>query len=114
MSILRFLAIMPKAKTSKRRGLAEEGEDFSLGVDGYVSKLNASVHDGAQFADVFNSLKSDKKLLRDDVVCIASRFAFPMAKSTSRKVALERIWRQHMASETAGAKTRSMHGRSAA
>lgn len=83
-------------------------------VDTYVAALQDSKHDDERFPRLFGALSDDERLNKDDVVEIASRFAFRMAKSTSKKTALERIWKMHSASETFAAKSRTMRGKSAA
>ncbi len=83
-------------------------------VDAYVSALTDAKHDDEGFPKLFGQLSNDERLNKDDVVEIASRFAFKMAKSTSKKTALEKIWKIHNASETFAAKSRAMKGKSAA
>ncbi len=83
-------------------------------VDAYVDALRTAKHDDEKFPRLFAELTSDERLSKDDVVEVASRFAFKMGKSTSKKVALERIWKMHNASETFAAKSRAMKGKSAA
>lgn len=83
-------------------------------ADVYVSALTEVKHDDERFPKLFGQLSHDERLSKDDVVEIASRFAFKMAKSTSKKTALEKIWKIHNASETFAAKSRAMKGKSAA
>jgi hypothetical protein len=59
-------------------------------------------------------MSKDSRVGKTEIVAIASAFAFPMAKSTSRKLALERIWSLHHASSSMDAKSRAMKGKSAA
>lgn len=87
--------------------------DASL-CDAYVDALTEAKHDDKKFPRLFEALSSDERLSKDDVVEIASKFAFKMAKSTSKKIALERIWKMHNASETFAAKSRATKGKSAA
>ena len=83
-------------------------------VDAYVASLRAAKHDDQRFPQLYHQLSTDDRLSKDDIVEIASKFAFKMAKSTSKKTALERIWKMHNASETFAAKSRAMKGKSAA
>jgi hypothetical protein len=117
MLLLNLIAEMAKRRTCRLSGAAGAAgavESFALGVDGHLEALKAAVDDAAAFPRAFENLKADKAMKREDVVAIASRFAYPMAASTTRKLALERIWRQHEASETTGAKILAVGGRSAA
>lgn len=83
-------------------------------VDVYVDALNEAKHDPSRFPKVFESLSTDPRLNKDDIVSIASGFAFKLARSTSKVAALEKIWKMHNASETFAAKSRAMKGKSAA
>lgn len=87
--------------------------DVSL-IDAYVSALREAKHDDKRFPRLFEALSVDERLSKDDVVAIANGFAFKMAKSTSKKLALERIWKMHNASEAFAAKSRASKGKSAA
>lgn len=80
----------------------------------YVKQLGASLHNEQKFPLIFEKLKNDKSMKREQIVQIASEIAFPMSKSTSKKVALEKIWNQFDASRTMGAKIRAQEGKSAA
>lgn len=83
-------------------------------VDHYVKLLNAHMHDEAAFSQTFHAVSNDPRLSKDVVVQIACAFAYKMPKSTSKKDALDRIWRIHNASETFAAKAASRGGKSAA
>lgn len=83
-------------------------------LDAYVDALEDSKHDADRFPELFSKLSSDKRLSKDDIVAIASRFAFTMSKSTTKQLALERINKMHCASESFAAKSRAMKGKSAA
>lgn len=96
---------------SPDRPKARDGQTL---VEVYVSALTEAKHDDEQFPRLFGQLSNDERLSKDEVVEIASRFAFKMAKSTSKKSALEKIWKIHNASETFAAKSRAMKGKSAA
>lgn len=82
--------------------------------DAYVAALEDAKHDADRFPALFSKLAGDKRLNKDDIVEIASRFAFPMSKSTTKQLALERINKLHSASESFAAKSRAMKGKSAA
>jgi hypothetical protein len=83
-------------------------------VQSYVDALRDVKHDDEKFPRLFGQLSNDERLTKEEIVEIANDFAFKMAKSTSRKTALERIWKMHNASETFAAKSRAMKGKSAA
>ncbi|MBI1186395.1 MAG: hypothetical protein GC206_03560 [Alphaproteobacteria bacterium] len=83
-------------------------------VSAYVKSLTDALHDGDEFQKVFRALQRDKSLAREHIVEIASRFAFKMAKGTSKRAALDRIWKMHDASQAFSEKARSMGGKSAA
>ncbi len=89
----------------------ELGEDV---VDMYVRLLKGATHDAEEFPRLFGHLEKDSRLARPEIVAVASAFAFRMAKSTTRKEALERIWSIHQASATMDSKSRAMKGKSAA
>lgn len=110
MTIRSFLGALHDA-FSPDRPRAGEGESL---VAAYVDALTDAKHDEARFPKLFGQLSNDERLSKDDIVEIASRFAFKMAKSTSKKTALEKIWKIHNASETFAAKSRAMKGKSAA
>jgi hypothetical protein len=83
-------------------------------VEAYARRLTETQHDASQFPAVYGHLEADKRLTKSDIVDIASRFAFRMAKSTPKKEALAKIWKQHDTSETSAVKSRAMDGKSAA
>jgi len=70
-------------------------------VDQYVRDLTAAhTHDGA-FRDVYERLKSDRKVRAIEAAAIASAFAFETARSTPKKESLRRIWRRQEVFERA-------------
>lgn len=87
-------------------------DDQSL-ESAYVAALHQAQHDVEEFPLVYGALIADPRLSKDDIVEIASRFAYQMAKSTSKKTALERIWKVHDASQAYADKAMAMKGRSA-
>ncbi len=76
----------------------------------YVDALEAAIGDETAFLRVFEKLKSDPDMKRPNVVAIASKVAFHMAKSTTKKLALKRIWDMHEAALTMDAKMRAVGG----
>ncbi len=110
MAIRSFIETLHKA-FSPHRPTPLPGENI---VDAYVNALTRAKHDDEKFPSLFGELSVDDRLSKDDIVAIANRFAFKMAKSTSKRTALERIWKMHNASETFAAKSRAMKGKSAA
>lgn len=111
MSIREFIATLQDAFKPAGGPYAKPGESL---VEAYVRRLNETKHDPTHFPAVVAALENTKDLKKADVVEIASRFAFRMAKSTSRADALARIKRQHESSELAGAKDKATRGTSAA
>lgn len=110
MTIRSFIDALHAAFSPER---PQPANDASL-VQTYVDALKDAKHDDERFPKLYKALSTDERLNKDDVVQIASKFAFKMAKSTSKKVALERIWKMHNASEAFAAKSRSTKGKSAA
>lgn len=111
MTIRSFVDALHSAFTPDRPLPANDEQSV---VDAYVDALGRAKHDDKKFPLLFEALSADERIGKDELVAIASRFAFRMAKSTSRKVALERIWKMHNASETFAAKSRATKGKSAA
>lgn len=83
-------------------------------VDQYVAALDRALHDPVLFPVVYEGLKTDRAMKKDDVVDIASSFAFPISKSTTKKKALQHIWQQFETSQMMAAKVRAQAGKSAA
>lgn len=110
MTIRSFIDALHSAFSPERPNPAN---DTSL-VDAYVDALRAAKHDDKKFPALFETLSSDERLTKDDVVEVASKFAFKMAKSTTKKAALAGIWKMHSASETFAAKSKASKGKSAA
>lgn len=110
MTIRSFLDSIHQA-FSPDRPRARDGETL---VDAYVRALQSAKHDEKRFPMIFAELINDKQIGKDDLVDIASKFAFKMSKSTTRKAALERIWKIHNASEGFAVKSRAIAGKSAA
>ena len=100
--------------TSLRSKKASPASASPESIAGYVLALEEAMHDELKFPVVFSKLENDRAMKRNDVVEIASRFAFRMAKSTPKKVALQRIWDQFETSSLMGSKIESQDGRSAA
>lgn len=88
--------------------------DDLCSADDFVEALELTVHDLEMFPKVFDRLKQNRAMRRPEVVRIANQFAFPMAKTTTKRAALERIWDQHEAVRIARAKSCAQEGKSAA
>lgn len=86
--------------------------DQSL-ASAYIAALHDAQHDDEHFPLLYGALIADPRLSKDAIVDIASGFAYQMAKSTSKKIALERIWKVHDASQAYADKAKAMKGRSA-
>lgn len=91
-----------------------DNADKNRTVEDYVAELKKSIHDEKAFEKIFEALKADKAMRQPEIAAIASAVAFPMAKSTKRQIALERIVKQHENSLTLGAKIDAQRGKSAA
>lgn len=82
--------------------------------DPYVQSLEAARYNPDAFQRVLEGIASNRGINRAGMVEIASRFAFHLAPSTSRKRALAAITSLHAQTEGLAAKVRSMRGKSAA
>lgn len=83
-------------------------------VDSYVAQLVASLGNDEAFLDVFRTLQLDKAVRQIEAVAIGSEFVAPMATSTTRVSALERILKRHKSLVSFKQKQRAVGGRSAA
>jgi hypothetical protein len=79
-----------------------QGEALS---DAYIRELTEQLHNAERFRPLFEHLTNDNRLKASDVAAVASGVAYAMPKSTPRKLALERIWKMHDASESFAAKS---------
>lgn len=59
----------------------------------YLPRLEASLGKDAEFRKVYEEVKTN--VTREQAVKIASKFVTPMAASTSRVKAIDRIWYRH-------------------
>jgi hypothetical protein len=83
-------------------------------VDHYVARLVDALGNDRNFAAVFADLKFDQHLNLEDLVAVASKFTSPLAASSSRSKALERILTRHTNLMSVKLKQRAVGGRSAA
>jgi hypothetical protein len=78
----------------KKRKAGAAAVDQALVTD-YLKKLDAALGKDAEFMDLYSRLKSDDRVTRTEAVEIADRFMGPVAASTSRPKALERVLHRH-------------------
>jgi hypothetical protein len=83
-------------------------------VTAYLAKLEASLGDDDAFMRVFDTLRADPEVRQVEAVGLAGRFVSPMAASTSKAKAFERILRRHQNIISFDRKQRAVRGRSAA
>jgi len=83
-------------------------------VADYLARLEASLGDESAFMSVFDEMKSDSEVRQVEAVGLVSRFVSPMAASTSKSKAFERILRRHQNIISFDRKQRAGRGRSAA
>jgi hypothetical protein len=83
-------------------------------VADYVAKLKSSLGDDNAFMRVFADMKRDSLVRQVEAVNIVGRLISPMAASTPKKEAFERILQRHKDLVTFDLKKRAVRGRSAA
>jgi len=83
-------------------------------VADYLAKLEASLGDDKAFMRVFGAMIEDAAVRQVEAVGIVSRFVSPMAASTPKATALDRILRRHKNIVGFDRKQRAIGGRSAA
>lgn len=83
-------------------------------VDDYVIRLEANLGDDDAFMTTYERLQTDPELSVAAAVRIASKFVAPMAASTSKQKALERILKRHQNLMSFKRKQKAVGGRSAA
>jgi hypothetical protein len=64
-------------------------------IDGYLKRLQGALGDDESFMDLYRELSDDKRVTKEAAVLIADRFMGPVAPSTSRPKALQRILSRH-------------------
>lgn len=101
------------ASSKKKSKKAQKNMDTSI-VEAYLAQLEAALGKADPFASVVSRIKADPAMGQAEVVALASRFVAPMAPSTSKKRALERIVGRHESLITFQLKRRAVGGRSAA
>ncbi|MFN3867728.1 MAG: hypothetical protein ACK4MF_01535 [Hyphomicrobiaceae bacterium] len=105
----RSVASASKSKSKKAQKKMNEAI-----VDRYLSELSSAVGQDEAFSSVFGRIKSDPAVTQVEAVALASRFVAPMAQSTPKKRALERIEARHESLSMFKNKQRAVGGRSAA
>jgi hypothetical protein len=103
------VASASRKKPKKARAIM----DHSV-VRSYLAELVANLGDDEGFSSVFHLLETDKNVRQPEAVAIGSEFVAPMAASTARAAALERIWKRHKSLMSFKLKQRAVGGRSAA
>lgn len=80
------------SRTRTPRGAAPVNQVL---IDNYVSLLEAALGDDAGFMALYRELENDAQVTKTEAVLIANRFMGPVAASTSRPKALQRILFRH-------------------
>lgn len=83
-------------------------------VAAYVKELEDTYKDKSSFISVFDRLRADKNVRKQEAAAIASHFVHETAVTTARPEALRRILQKHEFYISSAAKARAMSGRSAA
>ena len=82
-------------------------------VEAYVRRLETALGDNL-FEAILDEMRSDSAVRQVEAVAIGSRIVAPMAPSTTRAKAIERILARHSNMVTFKMKQRAVGGRSAA
>jgi hypothetical protein len=101
------------ASASKRQKKAPRPMNDQL-VSEYLKRLEAALGQDEPFSAVFSELQKDVSVTQVEAVAIGSKFVSPMAASTSKAKAFERILKRHKNLMTFKLKQRAIGGRSAA
>lgn len=101
------------ASASKRTKKAPRPMNDQL-VSYYLSKLEAALGNDDEFMAVFSTLQNDSDFTQVEAVAVGSKFVAPMAASTPKAKAFERILKRHKNLLTFKLKQRAVGGRSAA
>jgi hypothetical protein len=80
----------------------------------YVSRLEAALGDEGSFVPIIEELRKSREVTTPDLVEIASKFVAPMAASSTKQSALERILKRHQNLMSFKRKQKAVGGRSAA
>lgn len=83
-------------------------------VSDYLGRLNVALGNDAEFRAIFDQMKRDTKVGQPEAVGIVSGFLSPVAKSTTKTKAFERIWARHANLRAHMVKERVTASRSAA
>jgi hypothetical protein len=98
VSLTRFLSSAQRSVASASRGKAKPGApavDTKQLIESYLQRLEAALGKDAAFRAIHRELTTDKHVTRVEAVEIASRFLEPLAPSTTRPKALQRILYRH-------------------
>jgi hypothetical protein len=101
------------ASASKRKTKAPRPMNEAL-VAEYLARLEAALGRDDEFAVVFSELQKNPSVMQAEAIAIGSKFVAPMAASTSKAKAFERILKRHRNLVTFKLKQRAIGGRSAA
>jgi len=82
-------------------------------IESYLQRLEGALGNDALFRVVFSELSDDKNISKHEAVEIASRFFEPMARSSSRPKALQKILYRHEKLLKSRAASSSIGGRAA-
>ncbi len=94
VSLNDFESSAQRSVASASSGKAKPGApavDTKQLIELYLQRLEGALGNDAQFRTVYRELSADKKISKTETVEIASQFFEPLAKSTSRSKALQKI-----------------------
>jgi hypothetical protein len=83
-------------------------------VDAYAAQLERALGNDEAFMVVFEELRNGSDLNTADLIAIASKFVAPMAASSTKQKALDRILKRHQNLMSFKRKQKAVGGRSAA
>jgi hypothetical protein len=83
------------ASASRSRSRRGAGPVNQALVDNYLRRLEAALGDDVAFSALYRELEQDAEVTKLEAVAIANRFMGPVAASTSRPKALQRILFRH-------------------
>jgi hypothetical protein len=101
-----------QAVGAKAQPLRQLSAEAAAWVDQYVNRLETTLGDGDKFKAVFEELKADGAIRRDEAIALAKQFAKETAKS--RDNALKLIMARHTALLGSRARQKANKGRTAA
>ena len=94
-----------KPKTARKKKMTKDQ------IAAYVSRLEGALGDDEKFLPILDELSS---VAAAELVAIASEFVSPMAASSTKKSAMERILKRHQNLTSFKRKQKAVGGRSAA